>query len=130
VLRIARERGIMAKRFILPALVATLALCACAGEPVAVARWSKPGADQSAFLAVRDRCVGSVRSQASAFYVAGSRYPGKGGVLGELAGDLGVDTSTEGLDRDQFQRCMNGRGWSADPKGFAPPQGDEVAIGH
>ena len=120
----------MRRRSILT-LAAVLTLCACASEPVPVAKWSKPGADQQTFLDVRAKCVQSVRSQSAAFFQGGVRSQGSGGAMGELADDLGADfgwkVTGDGLDRDDFQRCMNAHGWSHDPKGFAPPDGDEIA---
>lgn len=115
-------------------LAAALALSACSSEPVPVAKWSKAGADQHAFVDVREQCIRNVQSQSTAFYVADIRSRGTGGVLGEFADDLGADfgwTATgDGLDRNSFQRCMNTHGWSQNPKGFAPPQGDEVMAGY
>lgn len=123
------------QRISILALAAAFALSACASEPVAVAKWSRPGGTQAAFLDTRDRCVKSVKAQSAAFFVAGQRYPGKNGAVGEFVGDIGADFGFEdpapgrGLDQDMFHRCMNSYGWSLDPKGFAPEQGDELAMG-
>ena len=111
-----------------------IAFCACSSEPVPVAKWSKPGADRQTFIAVRAQCVRNVRSQSTAYYVAGLRSEGTGGVLGEFADDVLADfggrATGDGLDRDGFERCMHAYGWSSDTKGFAPDEGDDVAIGH
>jgi hypothetical protein len=114
-------------------LVAALAVSACASEPVAVARWSKPGGTEAAFVAIRGQCVNNVRRESAAFYVAGQRGSGTGGVFAELFTDIGADfndptPADRPLDNDMFHRCMNLHGWSVDPKGFAPPEDDEVPL--
>jgi hypothetical protein len=127
-----KERQLHPTRIL--ALVAALVLCACSSEPVSLAKWSKPGADQQTFVSVRAGCVHSVEAQSAAFYAADVRSRGRGGVFGELADDLGADfgwkVTGDGLDRDSFQRCMNAHGWSLDQKGFAPPDSDEMVMGH
>jgi hypothetical protein len=132
--RSALRKEQLVKHTTLLAIAGALALSACASEPVVVAKWSRPGADRQAFVDVRAQCVRNVRSESAAWYVAGVRSQGTGGVLGELADDLGADfgwrTTGAGLDRDGFQRCMHAHGWSLDPKGFAPDDGDEVAMGY
>jgi hypothetical protein len=78
--------------------------------------------------------VTNVRKDSSSFYVAGSRYPGTNGAVGEFIDDIGADFGFEdpapgrGVDRDMFYRCMNASGWSLDQKGFAPPEGDAVQM--
>jgi hypothetical protein len=99
-----------------------------------VAKWSKPGADRQTLLDDRAKCVQTVRSQSAAFFQGGVRSEGSGGAIGELADDMLADfgwrATGDGLDRDSFQRCMNAHGWSRDPKGFAPADGDEIATGY
>ena len=119
------------------AFAAAFVLSACASEPeaVPVAKWSKPGGDQTSFVAVHDQCVKNVRRADSAsFFVAGERYPGTNGAVGEFIDDIGADFGFEdpapgrGIDQDMFHRCMNSYGWSLDPTGFAAPPGDAVPM--
>lgn len=113
-------------------LLAALVLCGCAGEPAAVpvVKWAKPGGSAPQFIAVREECLRFVRKQSAAFYVAGERDPGSQGLFGGLLTDIGADfghpAPIVGLDPELFRRCMNGHGWSADPGGFGPPEGEEV----
>jgi hypothetical protein len=129
-----KRKGQQLHRTFILTIAAALALCACSSEPAPVAKWSKAGADQQAFVAVRGQCVHNVQSQSTAYYVADVRSQGRGGVFGELADDLGADfgwkVTGDGLDRDSFQRCMNAHGWSQDQKGFAPPDSDEMVLGY
>jgi hypothetical protein len=126
--------GLAVNRKFFSSLGAALALTACASEPVVVARWSKPGATEAAFLEVRGRCVKTVKAQSAVFFVAGERYPGTYGAGGELVDDIGADFGFEspapgrGFDADMFNRCMNGHGWHIDTKGYAAPEGDEIAL--
>jgi len=118
------------------AFAATFLLSACASEPeaVPVAKWSKPGGDQASFVTVHDQCVKDVRGSSTSFFVAGERYPGTNGAVGEFIDDIGADFGFEdpapgrGVDQDMFHRCMNSHGWALDQNGFAPPPGDEVPM--
>jgi hypothetical protein len=115
-------------------VVAALAVSACASEPVPVTKWSKPGGTEAAFMTVHYACVRNVRAQSAGYFVAGARYPGTNGAVGEFIDDIGADFGFEdpapgrGLDVGLFHGCMNAYGWTADAKGFAPPPGDEVPM--
>lgn len=116
-------------------LAVALALSACASEPEIVVKWSKPGAAYETFVAVRDACVRDDEKQMRAFFIAGVRNPAKGSGLTELVNDIYSDFGWRDpalggrIDAETFRRCMNARGWHVDPKGYAPPEGDEVAMG-
>jgi hypothetical protein len=115
-------------------VVAAIALSACASDPVVVTRWSKPGGTEASFIEVRDACLKNERIESAAYFLSGERSPGGAHVFGELAGDIAADFGGRDpaviVDGDMFHRCMNGHGWSVDLKGFAPPEGDEVAMGY
>jgi len=113
---------------------AALALAGCASDPKPVLKWSKPGGTEQEFLAAHSRCVENSRKHTPDFYVAGSRYPGTDGAMGEFLGDIAADFggSAPGIKQDRalFQSCMKDEGWSLDPKGFAAPAGEDVALGY
>lgn len=117
-------------------LIAILALSACASEPEIVVKWAKPGASYDGFVAVHGQCVQSVYRESRAFFIAGVRDPGKGSGAAELVNDIDSDLGMhdpalgDKIDPEMFRRCMNGHGWHVNPKGFAPPEGDEVAMGY
>jgi len=131
------QRGHSLKSVTILALAAAFALSACASEPeaVPVAKWSKPGGDQAAFVSVHDQCVKDVQAGSASFFVAGERYPGTNGAVAEFVDDIGADFGFEdpapgrGIDQDMFHRCMNSHGWSLDQNGFGAPPGDEVPMG-
>ncbi|MGD0189558.1 MAG: hypothetical protein ABSD74_02335 [Rhizomicrobium sp.] len=121
------------KRLLLTALAA-ITLTACASDPVPVARWSKSGGTQAAFVDTREQCVHTAKAALASYYKADERSPGGANGIAEFFGDVAADFG--GLpprlepDGDMYRRCMNGHGWSLDPKGFAPPAGDEVDMGY
>jgi hypothetical protein len=114
--------------------LAALALSSCAGDPVPVARWSQPGGSQAAFNDTREHCMREARAALAGFYVADQRSPGGVNGLDEFFGDIAADfggvSPHQNPDGDMYRRCMNGHGWSLDPKGFAPPEGDEVSTSY
>jgi hypothetical protein len=93
------------------ALGAALVLAACV-EDVPTMKWSKPGATYEQFVADRAACVTQSRAASKTYYIAGVRYSGKPNVL-----DAGI-----------FLPCMQDHGYSADPKGYTAPSGDEMPM--
>jgi hypothetical protein len=116
------------------ATAAAFAVSACSTGPAPVAKWSKPGGSYDGFVADRASCVKAARIEANGYYLAGAGYPGQGGGIGRLFDDIGRELNVSdaqlnrGLSFDMFARCMNGHGYHIDPKGFAPPEGDEVPM--
>lgn len=114
--------------------ISTLVVAACADEPVVVMRWEKAGGTYEGFIQVRGSCINDVNKETRPFFVAGVRDPGKRSGLAELIvdieSDVGVrDPALSDFDNELFRRCMNDHGWHITPNGFAPPDGDEVAMG-
>jgi len=92
--------------------VIVLLLAGCAEEDVASVRWSQPGATYDQFVQDRDACANQARERSQPFFVAGQRYAGR----------------SDAVDSGLFFPCMAARGWRQDPKGFAPPPGEEFAL--
>ena len=123
----------MRKSF-LPKTLLCLVLAACA-EPAVVVKWAKPGATGAEFVSERAACVEFADKQAKPFYLAGARDPAYRSGMAELVADVEADFHVRdqalvSFDAELFRRCMNGHGWHVDPKGFASPEGDEVAMGY
>ncbi len=90
---------------------AALALAGCA-EDVPTVKWSNPDATYDQFLQDRAACVSEVREQSRPFYVGGAHYGGR----------------SDALDSGIFFPCMAERGYRQDPKGFAAPSDDALAL--
>ena len=93
---------------------AVLVLAGCVDYGVPTVRWAKPGATYDQFVADREACVEQTREETRPFMLSGQRY-------GETTNGLVLDSS-------RFIPCMNARGYSRDPKGFAAPPGDELPL--
>lgn len=127
-------KGRMLRNTLIAMLVAAFAVSACSSAPAPVTRWSKPGGTQEGFVADRAACVKVARLDANGFYVGGVGYPGQAGGIGRFFGNIESELHVSdpelnrGVSQDVFARCMNRQGYHVDPKGFAPPEGDEVPM--
>lgn len=88
----------------------SLALSACAPQPLIATMWSKPGANYGAFLQDRSACA-----QAARIPHLVSLFPGGSG---ELPPDPVL--SGEVVNGKIFWPCMVAHGWSYNPSAWLP----------
>ena len=89
----------------------SLALSACASQPLIATMWSKPGANYGAFLQDRSACIQAARITHPVSLIPGGapELPPVEAVSGEV------------VNPQIFWPCMVAHGWSYNPSSWLPP---------